>query len=178
MPFWRAPLLHAAARCPPPVGALTYGARFAWPVTAVAHCVLAVGVPAEQIDLADRSPVVHAAVSHDDEVAAEVASAPVPLPRGRAAAPHRSRQPVRERGLSAGVRCGQHAWSRQQRNQPAHRIGASSLVRFRSRELPGILASRQALVRSTMRLTKGRSILRIRRTRSTKGHSCSRQLLE
>src|SRR5438067_6914665 len=39
-------------------------------IEGVVGVALAVGVPAEQIDLADRSPVVRAAVSHDDEVAA------------------------------------------------------------------------------------------------------------
>src|ERR1700737_4311380 len=42
-----------------------------------------------------------------------------------------------------------------------------ALARFPLGELPGTLASRQALVRGTMRLTKGRSILR--RTGSSKG---------
>src|SRR5438132_3326420 len=46
-------------------------------IEGVVGVVLAVGVPAEQIDLADRSPVVRAAVSHDDEVAAEVPGAVV-----------------------------------------------------------------------------------------------------
>jgi hypothetical protein len=46
-------------------------------VEGVEGVALAVGVPAEQIEMADRSPVVRAAVVHDDEVTAEIPGADV-----------------------------------------------------------------------------------------------------